>query len=384
MNDKYFDYIICGGGASGILLLNALRQDDYFENQTILIVDKELKSGNDRTWCYWEKPIGEFDSILSQKWDRAQFSSDTHTSEFDLNPFQYKMLRSGIIYDKFHKQIKKSKKTKFLLAEIKDIISKDSHTEVITSSGSFKSKRVFSSLFDSKPLLNQKKYPVLKQHFLGWFIKTKKPVFDPKKIIFMDFNIPQENETRFIYLLPKNSHEALVEYTLFSKNLLKTEEYENGIESYLESKGIVDFTIEEKEKGSIPMTCFPFYELNTSSLLHIGTAGGWTKPSTGFTFMNTRRKIDSLLSFLKTKKPLDVFSFKNRFLFYDLLFIDVLTKYNHQGSNLFARMFQKNHPVDVLRFIDEKSSFLKELKIFISFSFKQQVWFIKAIGRRLF
>ena len=84
---------------------------------------------------------------------------------------------------------------------------------------------------------------------MGWFVKTKKPVFDPKKIIFMDFNIPQENETRFIYLLPKNSHEALVEYTLFSKNLLRTEEYENGIKSYLKSKGIVDFIIEEKEQG---------------------------------------------------------------------------------------------------------------------------------------
>ena len=41
MNDKYFDYIICGGGASGILLLKALRQDDFFNDQTILIVDKE-------------------------------------------------------------------------------------------------------------------------------------------------------------------------------------------------------------------------------------------------------------------------------------------------------------------------------------------------------
>ena len=47
-------------------------------------------------------------------------------------------------------------------------------------------------------------------------------------------------------------------------------------------------------------------------------------------------------------------------------------------------MFQKNHPVDVLRFIDEKSNFLKELKIFISFSFKQQVWFLNAIRRRIF
>ena len=83
---------------------------------------------------------------------------------------------------------------------------------------------------------------------------------------------------------------------------MRKEEYENGLKSYLKSKGIVDFIIEEKEQGSIPMTCFPFYKLNTPSLFHIGTAGGWTKPSTGFTFMNTSRKIESLLSFLKTKK----------------------------------------------------------------------------------
>ena len=52
------------------------------------------------------------------------------------------MLRSGIIYDKFHKQLK-NLKTKISLAD-KRYCLKD--TLIITSSGSFKSKRVFSSL----------------------------------------------------------------------------------------------------------------------------------------------------------------------------------------------------------------------------------------------
>ena len=83
----------------------------------------------------------------------------------------------------------------------------------------------------------------------------------------------------------------------FSENLLENESYEKGIKLYLESKGIYDYVIEEREKGNIPMTCFPFDKFNSNSLLHIGTAGGWTKASTGFTFMNTIRNINSLIIF---------------------------------------------------------------------------------------
>ena len=37
----------------------------------------------------------------------------------------------------------------------------------------------------------------------------------------MDFSITQKNDTRFIYILPFKSNEALVEFTLFSKSILK-------------------------------------------------------------------------------------------------------------------------------------------------------------------
>ena len=37
-NNKY-DYIICGGGASGLLLSNALISDSFFDNKKILIAE---------------------------------------------------------------------------------------------------------------------------------------------------------------------------------------------------------------------------------------------------------------------------------------------------------------------------------------------------------
>lgn len=118
--------------------------------------------------------------------------------------------------------------------------------------------------------------------------------------------------------------------------------------------------------------------------MHIGTAGGWTKASTGFTFMNTNRQVSRLVEFLKKDKPLNTFKTISRYRFYDMLFIDVLSKHNGQGSKLFERMFLKNSPLTIFRFIDEETTFIEELKIMSSFTFKQIGWFLKALLSRLF
>ncbi|MGY8966178.1 MAG: lycopene cyclase family protein, partial [Flavobacteriales bacterium] len=301
-----------------------------------------------------------------------------------LAPYKYKMLRSKGFYKACHEKIESQKNIQYLTAEITSINNEGITSKVITRKGSFSSKNVFNSVFNPTALYNQKKYPVLKQHFIGWFIKTKSEQFDPNKILFMDFNIEQKKETRFLYVLPLDSKNALVEYTLFSANLLEKKAYEQGIQSYLKNQGIIEYEIKEKEQGNIPMSSFPFDQFNTSSLLNIGTAGGWTKASTGFTFMNTTRNVSKVVSFLKTGKSLNCFNIKNRFSFYDLLFLDVLFKYNSQGSKLFERMFEKNTPLTIFRFLDEKTSFVEELRIASSFSLRQISWFLTALIRRLF
>jgi len=383
MKKQVFDYIICGGGASGLLLVNALLEDSYFDKKKILLIEKETKNSNDRTWCFWETNPGNFDFLIKKSWPSASFKSKELNLNFKLAPFHYKMLRSKAFYKEIYQKIEAQKQLTLLKAEVLKIKENKSTSVVQTDKGIFESEKVFNSIFNPKALYNQKKYPVLNQHFIGWFIKTNTPMFDPEKVLFMDFDIPQQGQTRFLYLLPTDEKHALVEYTLFSEDLLQKEEYETGIINYLNAQGISDFEIEEKEQGNIPMSCFPLEQFNTPSLLNIGTAGGWTKASTGFTFKNTERKINQLVSFLKTEKNLNQFQTRNRFRFYDLLFLDVLLKYNEQGSRLFERMFAKNHPLTIFRFLDEKTTLSEDLKILSSFTFEQIRWFLSALFKRI-
>ena len=48
-----YDYIIVGAGA-GLSLADRLC-DPAFAGLNILVIDKEIKTGNDRTWCSWYK-----------------------------------------------------------------------------------------------------------------------------------------------------------------------------------------------------------------------------------------------------------------------------------------------------------------------------------------
>ena len=98
MKETIFDLIICGGGASGLLLLKALGEDPFFDDHSILLIEKEIKNSNDRTWSFWERPNGPFDSLITKQWPRASFKDVSQKLSFDLNPFNYKMLRSAGLY----------------------------------------------------------------------------------------------------------------------------------------------------------------------------------------------------------------------------------------------------------------------------------------------
>ena len=219
------------------------------------------------------------------------------------------------------------------------------------------------------------------QHFEGWFIETEEDFFNTNEATFMDFSIKQNSNTRFMYVLPFSKREALIEYTLFSESPLNQKEYEEALNKYLRDLGIEKFSIKSKESGKIPMTVFPFEKQNSKNILYIGTAGGWSKPSTGYTFKNIERKTKALVEFLKQKDNFIKFSKKTRFWYYDLIFLDVLFQNNHLGSELFTRMFKKNSPNMIFKFLDEKTSFLEEIKIMLSFP---NGVFIKTILKRIF
>lgn len=377
MSKNHYDYIICGGGASGLLLAYRICKDPHFEKHSILLIEKDVKNNNDRTWCFWESGEGDLEKMVYRTWNHAYFNADGFEMDFSLQPFQYKMIRSLDFYQSMKKKLMEFDQ----LTQIREKVSRISENSVTTDIKTYHGDLIFSSIFDPKKLYQQKKYPVLLQHFVGQVVETQNPCFDPDKIEFMNFNVPQKGNTRFMYVLPLSPNKALLEYTLFSAQLLERKEYVTAINDFLKTLPTGGYEVIEEEEGKIPMTCYRFDLKNNSSLLHIGTAGGWTKPSTGYTFQRINEKSKELVDFLKKNKPLSHFGKRGRFWFYDLLFIDVLAIDNAHGADLFKSMFQKNSPETIFQFLDEKSSIAQEFQIMRSFNVKQ---FVKALWKRLF
>ena len=361
-------YIILGAGASGLMLAYRMSQDSYFDDKSILIIDQVKDKGNDKTWSYWEEGEGEWDELLTKKWSKVFFGSEDFTNTLDISPNNYKMIRSQKFYHKLWRSIELKSNFSFVEDSVKTYSEVDNGVKVVTNKSTYFGLKLLNSIPDETVYEKQQKYPVLKQHFVGWFIKTKTDCFDDSMVTFMDFNIPQKSNTRFMYVLPIDKKTALFEYTLFSKDLLENSEYEDAIKDYLKEKKVTDFEILEKENGAIPMTSFKFQELNSKSILNIGTAGGWTKASTGYTFYNTSKKTKDLIIFLKKEDDLSMFARRTNFWFYDLLLLDVLANNNEKGSALFASIFKKVNVKTILKFLGEDSNIREDLKIITSVS----------------
>ena len=195
------------------------------------------------------------------------------------------------------------------------------------------------------------------------------------------FSVEQKGNTRFMYVLPTSKNEALIEYTLFSKDLLSKEDYENEIKNYINQLGITNYELREKEQGNIPMTSYKFWKHNTKNIINIGSAGGWTKASTGFTFKNTTKKSKALIQFLLTETDFRKFHKQDKFWFYDLLLLDVLNRSNELGSSVFSSLFKKGSPTLIFKFLDEETSLSEDLKVMLKCP---KVPFIKALLGRIF
>lgn len=377
--DKKYDYIICGGGASGLLLSYSILSDEYFKNKKVLLVEKDEKKINNKTFCFWDDKKTILDKIVEKEWSHAEFIDESYNSSFNLLPYKYKMIRSDKLYTFLKNKIDKASNFEYLNAEISNISNNQNLNFIETSKGIFESQIIFSSIYNPKEY-SFKKFPLIKQHFLGWVIETNDIEFEDNKFRFMDFSVKQHNEIRFMYVLPYSKTKALYEYTFFGGEVLKDKDYEKEIKSYLKDQGINSYKILEKEKGIIPMTCYPFFKRNTDNFLSIGTAGGWTKPSTGYTIKNSLEKIEIILDTLKKDKPLSKIKFRNRFWYYDILFLDVLINSKGKGSKVFSDLFKNNDPILLFKFLGQKTSLIEELRIFVSVNV---ILFVRSLFARV-
>lgn len=378
-----YDYIITGSGCAGLSLLYRLLKDPILNNKKILVIDKINKTTNDRTWCYWEKGKGIFESIVTHQWRKLEFKTSDFSKVFDLDQFSYKMIKGLDFYNFIQQFAKDFDNVSFKIEEVERIAIENDYAIVKTKNCSYSAQYVFNST----PLFNPKMDTSnsLLQHFEGWVIQTKIPAFNNEIGTLMDFTLNQKHGTTFMYVLPTSDQEALIEYTLFTDKLLNKEDYKKALETYIkEDLKIDDYVITHKEFGIIPMSLAKFNRNGNSQkrIINIGTAGGFTKASSGYTFQFIQKNTEKIINNLVTgKSPSPKITFKDRmYHWYDRTVLEVIISKKMAGKDIFSMMFKKLAIVKILKFLGNESTIADDIKIISSLPIKP---FLNAGIKRL-
>ena len=373
---KKYDYIIAGAGASGLSLVYYILNEKKLQHKNILIIDNHLKDSNDKTWCFWQKEESPFESCITNSWDLLNFYSPDFSDTLNIAPYRYKMIESKNFYDFCFKKINEFPNVEFINQKILKI-NDDGTLE--TNDQIFAAEYIFNSAFRNIPQEKNKHY--LLQHFKGYFIETAQNIFNPDKATLMDFRIDQKEQCRFVYVLPTTKKNALVEFTIFSPQLLTDEEYDIELKKYIaDFLEIAEYKIERTEFGVIPMTNANIKKSQSEKVINIGTAGGVTKASTGYTFSFIQKQCAKIAKSLAHNQSAHISIKNDKFNIYDTIFLRVLNENKYESRKIFSSMFKNLSPQTCLKFLDEESNLLEDIMVMNSV---KKIEFIKSAGKEI-
>ncbi|HSI76355.1 MAG TPA: lycopene cyclase family protein [Lunatimonas sp.] len=374
-----YDIVVTGLGCAGLSFVYQLLNSPL-KNQKILLIDKDPKQQNDRTWCYWsEEPLDIHPrTVPIIFWDKISISNGLHSLDKSLEKLKYYQIKSSDFYNCVLEKIRAQKNITWILDAVIDIpIINGAPVVKTVNHGEIRGTKIFNSI----PLSSKTPKRHLKQVFVGWEIESKNPCFDPEKVTLMDFDSLIDTETAFVYILPFSENRGLVEYTIFTEEIIFDKTLlEAKLSSYIKNKlGVEDYKISFREEGTIPMSTKNNGNHHThSDLILLGSIAGCTKPSTGYTFHTIQKHSKKVVDSLVNKSPGKNLNWKRkfRFSFYDNILLNIASKWPNELPYLFQDLFQKNNGKDILLFLNEETSILQELSILIRLKFKI---FIKSL-----
>jgi lycopene beta-cyclase len=341
-----YDYLIVGGGAAGLSLAFHIAQEPRLATKRVLLIEPEAKEHNDRTWSFWTDTPTVFDGIVAHEWRQIAFRSPGFDKLIDLGRYRYKTI-NGLDYYRFVRgALADNPQFRFVQGSVTGLANTAAGVRATTSAGEFTARYGFDSRPPDLAKLKQpEKHRYLLQHFVGWEVETDADVFDPDTMEFMDFRGEQQREARFIYVLPYSPRKALVEYTLFSENILQKAEYEAAIRDYLTNTlGLKTYRVVAEEVGAIPMTDHPLPARAGLHIINLGTRGGRAKPSTGH-------------------PPQDPTGDKWQFHLFDTLLLDIMRRRGETTRDIFRQLFERNPVERIFRFLDETTSWADNFRV---------------------
>lgn len=375
-----YDFVFAGGGLAGLSLAYHLAHSSLGD-ASILIVDRDPKQRNDRTWCFWTR-AGQptrFQAVVSREWERLQFAGDGWQKAVALRDYRYQMIRGLDFYRFVRQQLSARPNVAFRQANVEAVEEHQGLASVTADGERHAGRWVFDSRFSIAGLRpDPGRYYCLRQYFKGWLIETPRPAFDPHVPTLMDFRIPQQNGMRFFYVLPVSATRALVELVALSPDLA-----DEALRAYARTVlKIDDYQIVAREGGVSPLTDCPFPRRAGQHVLRIGTAGGRVKPSSGYAFTRIQQDAAAIVSSLeRLGHPFDLAPDSAHYRLCDSLMLDLMHHHAGQMQPVFKALFLNNPIERVLRFLDESASPAENAQLIASLPpkpFLQALWKMPA------
>jgi len=351
-------------GCAGLSLAVHLSRSSWAKGRRILLVDRDRKQLNDRTWCFWETGTGPFEDIVHRRWEKAWFHAPGYSGLKDLAPYAYKMVRGIDYYRHCLEILSHHPSFEIRHGEVQEISGLADAATIRIDGIDHRADHLFNSILFHPPVIAPHEIQLL-QHFKGWVIETDEDRFDTREATLMDFRPPQDHGTTFVYVMPLSARRALVEYTLFTPALLDSAEYDKGLSDYIGTHlGLKDYRVTEEEFGVIPMTNHRF-PAREGRVLHIGTAGGQTKASSGYTFRFIQKQSAQIVASLEAEgHPFHKGGFwKGRYDWYDSVLLHILHHRKLEGWFVFRELFRNNPPRRILKFLDNETSLPEEVRL---------------------
>ena len=396
MDEVEVDVAIVGAGGGGLNLLVELDRvaaRSGVTPPTVALIDPVTRAGPDRTWCFWDAGRSDLDPAVTRSWNRVALIDRAGRSRtLDLHPLRYAMIGSRDFYALAEESARRVEAVR-VSAPALAVTDGPELATVTTDAGIVHARWVF----DSRPVApSRPPRTAWLQHFRGWTVRFADPVLDPGQAVLMDFSVPPaflsspehaghgraEPGVTFGYVLPTSADRALVEYTVFSRRRLPDAAYDAGLHAYLAARwpGVdpATLTVEAVEDGAIPMTDAAHARRAGHRVFRLGTAGGATRGSTGYTFAAMQRQARAVAQVLVTGPgdavPVPPPAYPARHRWMDAVLLRALDHGLVDGPDLFTRMFAHNPAERVLRFLDGATSPREDLAVMVS----APVWAMSA------
>lgn len=344
-------YVIVGAGAAGLSLCYALIERGVTDE--IVVVDQKAAFTDDRTWCFWDGAPHTFSHLASHCWPRWEVVGPSGQAASQTSGRTgYACLRGLDFYNFVCERIRHAPNVMLKLGSpVESVQNIDA-----------------DAVFDSRPRPAPSGGASFSQRFFGQFVSAPSATFDPSRCTLMDFRVSQERGLHFMYLLPFSPTQALIENTYIqpvSAEQIMPEQHRQEISTFLaEMLSWDNFAVVREEAGAIPMTTAPFPK-REGRVFYIGTAGGCSRPSSGYTFTRIQEQCRQIADAVQSKKW-GRFREKPpswRYRFFDAVFLQALQADPGAFPGYFHRLFSRVPPDALTAFLSETSTWPSDLQI---------------------